>query len=112
MTRTSTPTWEAKGTSETRMVEDLLRQRFQQADAYRYNSASIRVRVIDPSFEGMTCKQRDATVEPFFDQLPSETQQDIVVLFTFGPSELQRMSTTFREYLLNTAFDDPSPTTL
>ena len=53
MTNTFTPVWERKRTDETRQVEEVLRQAgFQQADAYRYNSASIRVRVIDPRFEG------------------------------------------------------------
>jgi stress-induced morphogen len=112
MTPVATPPWEAKRTSETRHVEDLLRRRFQQADCYRYNSASIRVRVIDPRFEGMSREKRDAMVEPYLDELPAETQRDIVTLFTFAPSELKRTPTTFREYMVNTEFDDPSPSTL
>src|SRR5438477_9123794 len=99
---TTTPPWEGKRTSETRMVEDLLRQHFQQADSYRYNSASIRVRVIDPRFEGMPREKRDAMVEQYLDKLPPETQRDIVTLFTFAPSELARTPMTFREYMLNT----------
>ena len=40
--------WETKRTDETRLVEaELVKARFEQVDAYRYNSASIRVRVID-----------------------------------------------------------------
>ena len=89
MTTATTPPWEAKRTDETRMVEELLRQHFKQADSYRYNSASIRVRVIDPRFEGMSREKRDAMVEQYLDQLPSETQRDIVTLFTFAPSELE-----------------------
>ena len=112
MTMIATPLWETKRTAETRTVEDLLKQHFQQADAYRYNSASIRVRVVDPGFEGMPREQRDALVERYLDQLPPETQRDIVTLFTFAPSELVRTPTTFREYLLNTEFDDPSPSML
>ncbi|HEY7157179.1 MAG TPA: hypothetical protein VH575_24715 [Gemmataceae bacterium] len=112
MTTATTPPWEAKRTSETRMVEDLLRRHFQQADSYRYNSASIRVRVIDSRFEGMPREKRDAMVEQYLDQLPPETQRDIVTLFTFAPSELERMPKTFREYMLNTEFDDPSPSML
>ena len=49
------------------------------------------------------------SAEPLLDQLPSETQRDIVALFTFAPSELERTPTTFREYLLNCEFDDPRP---
>lgn len=112
MTTATTPPWEAKRTPETRTVENLLRKHFQQADSYRYNAASIRVRVIDPRFEGMSREKRDAMVEQFLDQLPPETQRDIVTLFTFAPSELQRAPTTFREFMLNTEFDDPSPSVL
>src|SRR5947208_5538249 len=112
MTTATTPAWEAKRTPETRMVEDLLRQHFKQADAYRYNSASIRVRVVDPQFEGMPREKRDAMVEQYLDQLPPETQRDIVTLLTFAPSELQRTPTTFREYMLNSEFDNPSPSLL
>ena len=112
MTTTTTPTWEAKCTPETRSVEELLRRHFNQADSYRYNSASIRVRVIDPQFEGMSREKRDAMVEQYLDLLPPETQRDIVTLFTFSPSELEPTPKTFRECMLNTEFDDPSPSTL
>src|SRR5436190_2128972 len=112
MTMTTTPPWEAKRTAETRKVEDLLRLDFDQVDCYRYNSATIRVRVIDPRFEGMPREKRDAMVEQCLDKLSPETQRDIVTLFTFAPSELERTATTFREYMLNTEFDDPSPSML
>jgi stress-induced morphogen len=112
MTTLTAQSWEAKRTSETRMVEDLLRQHFEQADSYRYNSASIRVRVIDSRFEGMPREKRDAMVEQYLDTLPPETQRDIVTLFTFSPAEIQRTPTTFREYMLNTEFADPSPSLL
>lgn len=112
MTTATMPSWEAKRTSETRSVEELLLQYFQQADAYRYNSASIRVRVIDPQFEGMSREQRDAMVEPYLDMLPPETQRDIMTLFTFAPSDLNRTPMTLRQHMLNTEFDDPSPSML
>ncbi len=107
-----TRSWEAKRTPETRMVEELLQKHFEQADSYRYNSASIRIRVVDSRFEGMPREKRDAMVEQDLDQLPPETQRDIVTLFTFAPSELNQAPTTFREFLLNSEFDDPSPSTL
>jgi stress-induced morphogen len=112
MTTATTAPWEAKRTTETRMVEDLLRPHFQQADAYRYNSASIRVRVVDSRFEGLPREQRDGMVEHYLDQLPPETQRDIVTLFTFAPSDLQPMPTTLRERMLNAEFDQPSPSVL
>lgn len=108
----ATAPWETKRTPETRVVEELLRKHFQQADSYRYNSASIRVRVIDPRFEGQSREQRDTMVEQHLNTLPPETQRDIVTLFTFAPSELSRAPATFREFLLNSEFDDPSPSRL
>lgn len=112
MTTTAIPAWDAKRTPETRKVEEVLRPHFQQVDCYRYNSASIRVRVIDPQFEGKKAGDRDAMVEGFLDQLPPETQQDIVTLLTFSPSEMTRAPSTFREYMLNTEFEQPSPSML
>ena len=112
MTTATTRPSETKRTSETRMVEELLAQHFKQADCYRYNAACIRVRVIDPRFEKMPREKRDAMVEPYLDTLPAETQTDIVTLFTFAPSELEQTPKTLREYMLNTEFDDPSPSML
>jgi stress-induced morphogen len=112
MSIATTPAWEAKRTDETRKVKELLRQHFQQADCYRYNSASIRVRVIDSKFEGMAREKRDAAVEPYLDMLPEDTQRDIVTLFTFAPSELELTPKTHREFTLNAEFDDPSPSIL
>src|ERR1700680_5155680 len=113
MINTSAPHWEAKRTDETRQLEDVLRKAgFATVDAYRYNSASIRVRVIDPRFEGLPHEQRDAMVEPHLEQLPERTQADIMNLFTFAPSELQLAPKTFREFLLNTEFEDPRPSML
>jgi stress-induced morphogen len=111
MTTDITPSWKAKRTDETKLVEHLLGQ-FQQADAYRYNSATIRVRVIDPRFEGLSREARDAIVEEHLKELPDDTQRDIVTLFTFAPSELDQTPKTFREYMLNSEFEDPSPSTL
>ena len=113
MTNTTAPAWQAKRTDETRQVEETLKRAgFDQVDAYRYNSASIRVRVIDPRFEGMPREKRDGMVEPHLEQLPERTQADIVTLFTFAPSELQQTPKTLREFMLNTEFDDPSPSML
>ena len=112
MTKTAAPAWEAMRTDETRMVEETLKPQFEQVDAYRYNPASIRVRVIDSRFEGMSREKRDAMVEEQIDKLPLETQRDIVSLYVFAPSELTQTPKTFREFMLNTEFDNPSPTML
>ena len=109
---TAMTSWEAKRTDETRMVEASLRDHFQQVHCYRYNSASLRIRVIDSRFEGKSREQRDTLVERYLDRLPEETQRDIVTLFTFAPSDLMQSPTTLKEYLQNTEFDDPSPSLL
>jgi hypothetical protein len=113
MASASVPRWKRMQTDETRMVERALRDAgFNGADAYRYNSASIRVRVIDERFEGLKPEKRDELVEPILDKLPEQTQADIITLLTFAPSELQPKPTFSREYLMNLEFDDPSPSTL
>jgi stress-induced morphogen len=101
--------WEAMRTDETRLVEDLLRKKFPKSDAYRYNSASIRVRVIDPRFEGLATEERDSMVEPLLKQLPEQIQADIMNLLTLSPNEIAKFS---RKSLANEEFDDPSPSML
>jgi stress-induced morphogen len=106
------PVWETKRTPETQSIETLLREYFQHVDSYRYNSASIRVRVVDARFEGISREMRDAMVEPYLERLPSETQRDIVALFTFAPSELRGTPEKSRSFLQSVEFDKPSPSTL
>lgn len=108
-TISTTKSWESKRTPETRAVAELLQKTFAQADAYRYNSASIRVRVIDERFEGMPREKRDTLVEERPNKLPTETQRNIVTPFTFAPAELAGIPKTFRESMLNTEFVDPPP---
>ena len=87
MTQTSLPAWHRMKTDETRAVESALRAQFAEADAYRYNSASIRVRVVDSRFKGKSTEKRDAMVERVFSQLPQSTQADIINLLTLYPDE-------------------------
>ena len=113
MSNITAAAWESKRTDETRLVEEVLRKAgFERADSYRYNLASIRVRVIDSRFEGLSSEQRDAMVEPVLDQLPERTQADIMSLFTFAPSELQPTPQANRALVLNTEFEEPSPSVL
>ena len=113
MSTTVEPKWLSKRTAETRTVEEALRQAgFAQADAYRYNSASIRVRVIDPRFQGLSTEARDAMVEPTLDKLPERTQADIVNLYTFSTEEIANPRTSLKASLLNMEFEDPSPSML
>jgi len=113
MTTNQVSKWEEKRTDESRMVEDKLREAgFHKVDAYRYNSASLRVRVIDKRFESKPREERDKMVEPFIDKLPPSTQADIVTLVLLAPSEFNQPSDTFREFMLNSEFENPSPSIL
>lgn len=96
--------WEAKRTAETRGVEEELRKYFKSADAYRYNSASIRVRIVDPQFKGRSREQRDDLVEPVLEKLPEETQADIMNLVLLYPGEERE---SFRANMMNEDFEHP-----
>ena len=112
MSKVTQPRWKAMRTEETQQVEETLRQAFHQADAYRYNSASIRVRVIDPRFKGKDISKRDAMVEKHLKELPERTQADIMNLLTVTPDEIGKPENSPREWLLNVEFEDPSSSML
>lgn len=104
------PAWDRLRTPETRDIENRLRAAgFAQADAYRYNSASIRVRVVDPQFESMTNADREDLVFPVLDTLPRRTREDILLLLTLAPTELRAAN---RHLLVNQEFEDPLPSRL
>ena len=95
-----------KITPDSRRVEELLRTEFPDVKAYQYNSASIRVRVTDPRFEGKTASERDAMVSPILAQLPEELERDILMLLMVTPKERQPDYLNPRS-LVNLEFDDP-----
>jgi hypothetical protein len=103
------PRWEDRRTPETRGIEKLLGNEFDCAEAYRFNSASIRVRVIDPRFEGKTVAEREDMVLPLIQRLPKKTQEDILLLLTIAPSELKGKN---RHLLVNLEFEQPLPSRL
>jgi hypothetical protein len=103
------PLWEDRRTPETRKIEDLLGTKFDRVDAYRFNSASTRVRVIDPRSEGRPTEDREEMVLPLFEKLPKRTQEDILLLLTLAPSELERSN---RQTLVNLEFEQPIPSRL
>jgi hypothetical protein len=115
MTQVTAQPWEAMRTDETRSIEKALNDAgFPHADAYRYNCAAIRVRVIDPRFDGLSFEQRDGMIEPILHTLPEETQADVLQLFTFAPADLVPRETArgLRYRALNMEFEEPSPSTL
>ena len=98
-------TWERKRTAETRRIEDLFRDNhFPRTDAYRFNSASIRVRVIDPQFAGKSIPEREELLSSVLEQIPEETRSDILFLLTLAPEEVGSFN---RHALMNLEFEDP-----
>src|SRR3954454_693543 len=96
--------WEEKKTEETRRIESLFRTQFPHTDAYRFNSASIRVRVIDGRFEGKSIAEREAMVLPLLEKLPKKTRDDVLLLLTLAPSE---QGTPNSQALMNLEFEQP-----
>lgn len=95
----------AKKTPETKRIEAVLGQRFENVAAYRYNSASIRVRVIDSAFRKLSKSKRDEVVQPLLDQLPERTLADIMILLLLTPEETETSP-------MNVEFEHPSPSSL
>jgi len=72
------------------------------AEAYRYNSVSIRVRLIHDDFRDTTRSAREDRVLPVIHTLPDETQEDITILLLLAPNELDRSP-------MNIEFEHPVP---
>lgn len=92
-------------TEETQTVEDVIRKRFPNVRAYRYNSASIRVRIIDDRFANTSKTERERMVNPILAELPEEIQSDITILLLLAPQET---STS----MMNLEFEHPTPSRL
>ncbi len=95
-------------TPETEEIERLLKGTFPGTEVYRYNSASIRVRIVDERFKGKPASERDAMVEPLLARLPEDTQADITMLLLLVPDEAEGSPRS----LLYLEFEHPSPSLL
>lgn len=77
-----------------------------EAALYRHNPASIRLRVIDRRFEGMTKSRRHADVWDFLAaRVPQDTLADVSLVLTLAPAELGMSFANFE-------FEDPIPSGL
>jgi stress-induced morphogen len=99
-------------TKETRKIEELLKTHFPDHPAeyppaaYRYNSASIRVRVVSDRFAGKDRVERSQMVYPLLEKnLPENTWQDITLILLLTPDEVG-------ESLMNFEFEKPTPSRL
>ena len=83
-----------KRTRETKAIEKLMTEHFPNhardfpPAAYRYNPASIRVRVVDEQFKDKSLTERERMVRPILEELPEETQADIMILLLLSPDEM------------------------
>jgi hypothetical protein len=72
-----------------------------EASLYRHNPASIRLRVIDRRFEGMTKSRRHSDVWDFLaGRVNEDTLADVSQLLTLAPAELKMSFANFE-------FEDP-----
>lgn len=109
MKSSSQPPWESKTTEYSRLVEKALRDHgFHQVNAYRYNPASIRVRVVDPCFHGLSRNRRIAMIEKALQNLPEDIQRQVLFIVAITPEE-EKDPRTSEQMLLNLEFNDPSP---
>jgi hypothetical protein len=76
-----------------------------QIEAYRQNSVSVRVRVIDPDFEGHSRAEREEELWALFEDLPEDAVAEISLLLLFTPEEAKKS-------FANVEFDNPIPSKL
>jgi hypothetical protein len=76
-----------------------------KVDVKRYNSASVRVRVIDPDFAGTSRTDRDTQIWAVLDSLPDDTLAEISLLLLLTPQET-------RKSMMNVEFENPTPSRL
>ena len=76
-----------------------------QIDLYRHSSVSVRIRIVDRAFRGMTKPERHDKVWHYIEQLPEEAVSDISMLVLLTPKETKKS-------FANMEFDDPIPSQL
>ena len=89
----------------TKRIEAALRSEFPHSEAYQYNIASIRVRIIDDRFDGKSKAEREAMVLPLIKKIPEEIRLDIMILLLLTPGEID-------ESFMNLEFEHPTPSRL
>ena len=73
--------------------------------SYREDSASIRIRIIDPSFRGLDRAQRHDLIWAILESLPEDTLSEIAILLLLTPEET-------RKSIANMDFENPIPSRL
>ena len=94
-----------------RAILNVLKEHYQSAhpeaviDCYRQNSASIRIRILDPGFRDLNRATRDDQIWKILGNLPEDIQSQITVLLLLTPEEAK---TSFA----NMDFENPIPSRL
>lgn len=73
--------------------------------AYRQNSVSVRIRIVDPDFLGVSKAERHDQVWSLLESLPEDVQSQVTLLLPLTPDETS-------ESFANYEFDHPIPSTL
>jgi stress-induced morphogen len=76
-----------------------------QISLYRQNSVSVRIRIIDPSFDSKNKLERNQLVWNYLGELSDDVQSDISMLLLLTPNETKRSFANFE-------FEDPIPSKL
>lgn len=76
-----------------------------QIEVRRQNSVSIRIRIVDPDFDGLDRVDREPSVWNVLETLPEEVFANITMLLLLTPDETEGS-------LANREFEDPIPSRL
>jgi hypothetical protein len=71
-----------------------------EIEAYRQNSVSVRIRILNPEFAGKSRAQREEEIWSILNKLPEETLAEISLLLLLTPSEAKNSFASIE-------FDDP-----
>lgn len=74
-------------------------------EVYRHNNVSVRIRVIDPTFTGMSRADREDDLWAALQKLPEEMVAEISLLLLLTPQEAKKS-------FANVEFDNPVPSGL
>jgi hypothetical protein len=76
-----------------------------EIEAYRQNSVSVRIRILNPEFAGRTRAQREEEVWAVLNNLPEEAVAEISLLLLLTSEEAKNS-------FASSEFDDPIPSRL
>lgn len=69
-------------------LEPYMREHSQaKVDVYRQNSGSVRIRVVDPDFQGVSMTDRDQGLWPLVESLPEDVFSQLSLLLLLTPKE-------------------------